>query len=93
MSASEEIHLPPRCFAKGCDRTFEGHLPEDWLEMEVSFVGTAYGDDARPKELVPMKAGLFFCREHAAQVAQIEDLRDVLEATPEGGFTICLDDG
>ena len=94
MSAPEETYLdlPPQCFVKGCNRTFEGHVPENWLEREVSFVTTAYGDDARPIELVPCKAGLFFCPEHAPQLAQIEDLSDVIEPTPEGGFTINLDD-
>ncbi len=38
------------------------------------------------------EGGVFFCPEHAAQMAQIEDLGDVIEPTPEGGFTICLDD-
>ena len=94
ISASKETHLqlPPDCLVKGCNRTFEGQVPDDWLETEFSFVATRYDGAHCPVELLPMKVGVFFCPEHAAQMAQIKDLGDVIEPTPEGGFTICLDD-
>ena len=94
MSKSDEtyLHLPPRCFVKGCARTFEGQMPEDWLKTSCSFVATVFDDTRRPVKLVPIRAEPFFCPEHADQIAQIENLGDVTEPTPEGGFTINLDD-
>ena len=61
ISASKETHLqlPPDCLVKGCNRTFEGQVPDDWLETEFSFVATRYDGAHRPVELLPMKVGVF----------------------------------
>ena len=90
----EEQHLllPPCCFAKGCDQSFEGHVPESWMGMDISFVATLYDSARRPTKLLPMRISTFFCPEHAAKVAQMEDLSDFVEATSQGGFTVSLDE-
>ncbi len=84
--------LPPRCFAKGCDQGFEGRVPDAWIGTDISFVLTLYDSVRRPTKLLPMRVSTFFCPEHAAKLAQIEDLLGVVEPTPEGGFVVRLED-
>lgn len=90
----EERHLilPPCCVAKGCGQSFEGQLPDGWIGMDISFVATLYDSVRHPTKLLPMRVSTFFCPEHAAKVAQIEDLSDFVESALESGFTVSLDD-
>ncbi len=90
--AEPHLLLPPRCLAKGCDQGFEGRVPDAWIGTDISFVLTLYDNVRRPTKLLPMRISTFFCPEHAAKLTQIKDLRDVVEATPEGGFLLRLDD-
>ena len=104
MTEEKHVEFPPCCAAKGCEETFGGYeiggptpeervlMLDDWVSMEVSFVKTIYDKTRTPTELVPMRGTIFFCPAHAAKLEGVEDIKAVMEPTPQGGFTFVLDD-
>ena len=67
-------------------------MPDDWVAKEISFVTTAYDETDTPIELIPMRGTIYFCPDHAAKLEGVEDIKAVMEPTPQGGFTFVLDD-
>ncbi len=104
MTAEKHVEFPPCCSAKWCEETFGGYriggptpeertlIPDDWVSMEVSFVTTIYDKTRTPTELVPMRGTIYFCPDHATKLEGVEDIKAVMEPTPQGGFTFVLDD-
>ncbi len=104
MTEEKHVEFPPCCAAKGCEETFGGYriravapearelMPDDWVWMEISFVVTAYDETRTPTELIPIRGTIFFCPDHAAKLEGVEDIKAVMEPTPQGGFTFVLDD-
>ena len=103
MTEEKHVEFPPCCSAKWCEETFGGYeiggptpegrvlMPDDWVSMEVSFVTTIYDKTRTPTELVPMRGTIYFCPDHATKLEGVEDIKAVMEPTPQGGFTFVLD--
>ena len=104
MTEEKHVEFPPCCSAKWCEETFGGYevggatpeeralLLDDWVSMEISFVKTIYDKTRTPTELVPMRGTIYFCPDHATKLEGVEDIKAVMEPTPQGGFTFVLDD-
>jgi len=104
MTEEKHVEFPPCCAAKGCEETFGGYdiggptpedqvlLLEDWVSMEISFVATPYDETHTPTELIPIRGTIYFCPDHATKLEGVEDIKAVMEPTPQGGFTFVLDD-